>query len=227
MTKQTLKFTALMILTMTFAIGLQAQQKTLSFNAIHASGNIEVVLEQGNSESVDVEANGVSEDRVITEVRGGVLKIHIKNTIYNRNKQARVVVNYKEINEIKAQAGARVYSKTATSGTTLDLKAGSGASIALEVWMDVVEGRAAEGGEIEVTGETDNLSAIASTGGLFYAYGLKAQNVYARSNTGGEVEVTANKRIEAKANTGGNISYRGEPTSREVSTNLGGSIDGK
>ncbi|MGB1240966.1 MAG: head GIN domain-containing protein [Chitinophagales bacterium] len=227
MTKQTLKFTALIILTMTFNIGLQAQQKILSFNAIHASGNIEVLLEQGNSESVDVEANGISEDRVITEVKGGVLKIHIKNTIYNKNKQARVVVNYREIREIKAQAGARVYSKTAISGTRLELNAGSGANIALEVWMDIVEGRAAEGGEIELTGETNNLSAIASTGGLFFAYGLKAQNVYARSNTGGEVEVTANKRIEAKANTGGNISYKGEPKSREVSTNLGGSIDGK
>ena len=226
--RQILKFSFFFILTATLSLCLQAQQKgTLSFDAIHVSGNIEVLLQQGGGESVNVEAEGVDEDRVMTEVKGGILKVRIKDVIYNKHKSARVVVTYRDLREIKAQAGAKIYSRTAIKGDKLEIKAGSGSNVALELWMDTVEGRAAEGGEIELTGEVHTLTAVASTGGLFYGYGLEAQEVYARSNTGGEVEVSANKRIEAKANTGGNISYKGNPVHREVSTSLGGTIDGR
>ena len=220
-------FIALLTLTLTTSICLQAQsKKTLSFDAIHASGNVEILLQQDNTESIDVQANGISKSQVIAEVQGGILKIRIKNVIYNRKKSAKVFVHYRELREIKAQAGARVYSKTAISSDKLDLRASSGAHIAFEVWADVVEARAAEGAEIELTGETTSLSAIAATGGLFFGDGLKAQNVYAKSHTGGEVEVNAYKRIEATAGTGGNISYRGNPADKQISTNLGGTVEG-
>ncbi len=206
---------------------LQAQtQKVPSFDAIHASGNVEVLLQKSNDQSIDIEVMGISQDKVIADVQGGILKVRIKNTIYNKKKSARVVVNYNELREVKAQAGARIYSKTAVSGDKLELRAASGAQISLEIWTDVLEARAAEGGEIEVTGETASLSATAATGGLFYGDGLKAQNVYAKSHTGGEIEVYANKRIEARAGTGGNISFRGNPTHKDLSTNLGGTVDG-
>ncbi|MEZ4887014.1 MAG: head GIN domain-containing protein [Chitinophagales bacterium] len=222
-----LKSTSIIALMLTFNVCLQAQaEKVLSFDAVHVSGNVEVLLQQGSTESIDIEAQGVEDDKVVAEVQGGILKIHIKNIIYNKNKSARVVVNYRDLREIKGQAGARIYSRTAISGDNLEIKAGSGANIALEIWVDVVEGRAAEGGEIELTGEAHTLTAIASTGGLFYGYGLKAENVYAKTNTGGQVEVTANKRIEAKAGTGGNISFKGDPVQKETSTNFGGTIDG-
>lgn len=224
-----LKFSILVALTMFFHLSPThaQQQAVLSFDAIHASGNIEVLLQQGGGESVNIEAEGVDEDKVITEVKGGVLKVRIQNVIYNENKSARIVVTYRDLREIKAQAGARIYSRTVVKGDKLELKAGSGANINLEVWMDAVEGRAAEGGEIELTGETHTLTAIASTGGLFYGYGLEADEVYARSNTGGEVEVNAHERIDAKASIGGNVSYKGNPKHKSVSTNLGGTIDGR
>ncbi|MGB1242912.1 MAG: head GIN domain-containing protein [Chitinophagales bacterium] len=222
------KFSILVTLMMIFHLSTQAQQQAvLSFDAIHASGNVEVLLQEGGGESVNIEAEGVDEDRVITEVKGGVLKVRIQNVIYNENKSARVVVTYRDLREIKAHAGARIYSRTAVKGDKLELKAGSGANIDLEVWMDVVEGRVSEGGEIELTGETHTLNAIASTGGLFYGYGLEAEEVYARSNTGGEMEVNAHKRIEAKASIGGNVSYKGNPKHKSVSTNLGGTICGR
>ncbi len=223
-----LKFSLFLFFTSTFYFSLQAQQQAVpSFDAIHASGNVEVLLQQGGGESVNIEVEGVEEDKVMTEVKGGILKVRIKDVIYNKHKSARVVVTYRDLREIKAQAGARIYSRTAIKGDQLEIRAGSGANVALEIWVDVVEGRAAEGGEIELTGEVHTLNAIASTGGLFYGYGLEAQEVYARSNTGGEIEVSANKRIDAKANTGGNISYKGNPVHKNTSTHLGGTIDGR
>jgi hypothetical protein len=44
------------------------------------------------------------------------------------------------------------------------------------------------------------------------------------SNTGGEAAVVANKRIEAKANTGGRVEYKGKPEDTKISDFLTGTV---
>src|ERR1700761_8178200 len=60
--------------------GNVVQDRHLSgFNAVDAAGSFDVYITQGPNESVKVDAPADVQDRVITEVDGGTLKIHNKN----------------------------------------------------------------------------------------------------------------------------------------------------
>ena len=76
-----------------------------------------------------------------------------------------------------------------------------------------------------MTGETREFQAKTNSGGQLEAFRLKAQRVYVKSSSGGEAEVFASAYIEADANTGGSIRYKGDPDKEKINDKMWGDID--
>ena len=57
-------------------------RKLSSFNKLDVGGSFNVVIETGNDESVKIEAEGVSPDKIITEVKGGELNVRMEKGEY-------------------------------------------------------------------------------------------------------------------------------------------------
>ena len=71
-------------------------RKLSSFSKLEAGGSFDVILETGTEESVRIVAEGVSPEKIITEVKNNTLEVYMKKDNY-RNIKIRVYVTYKSL----------------------------------------------------------------------------------------------------------------------------------
>jgi hypothetical protein len=177
------------------------------FHAIEVSTGIEVLITEGNEEALAVSAPDQKWlDRLKTEVSGGVLRIYLENTWdWNvpKNWKFTVYVSYTQLDELKAS---------------------SGASIKGDVKLASLKAKQSSGGFVVLKGEVDKLTVNASSGGFFRGYELSTNYLVADVSSGGGVQVTVNKEVEAEASSGGYVSYKGNAVIRGINVNSGGSV---
>lgn len=194
------------------------------FKAISVTGGIEVILEAGDTEEARIKTWGIDEEKVDLFVKGKTLKIQLLNLSKIDDREVKVYVTYKELYGVRATAGARVYGRDVIQSESFEVRVGSGGFVDLEVETNTLEARAGEGGVIEISGSSDTVEVTASTGGRYEGYDLEANRTYARASTGGEITVVAHEALDASANTGGSINYRGQPKEKNTRTLFSGGI---
>jgi len=207
----------------TIATTIFADTKALSpFDEIILSGNVSALLVEGEEESIDIKND---KGRLDFYVEGKSLKVKATDLVqYNKTPTIKVIITYKRLRGLKVRAGASVYTEQAISGDQLDLRFSSGASGEIEVIQNSLEVSVSEGGDLDLRGETDWQEIKVATGGTLSAYKLKAANTIVKANTGGNAKVMTTKSINAKANTGGSIIYKGNPKKVQEKDGLSGSV---
>lgn len=207
------------------SLSAQDMRTVPAFEAISAAGDVEVILQPGTEEKVEIHAQGIEEDQVDVFVRRNTLKIQLINlTKAFRDKEVKVYVTYRQLYGVRSSAGARVYGEAPITADRFSARAITGGQLVLEVNAQSLEAHASEGGILELSGSTDTLEANVSTGGEFDGHDLEANRTYARASTGGTTIVVASESLEASANTGGVIRYRGQPQEKSTRTFLSGEI---
>ncbi len=207
-----------------FTFGQNSQNISLqSFDKIVVFGNINVQLEKGNKCSLKIEVTGLDVDDVITEVSKKTLKIRLKSNFY-QNYNIKAYVTYKVLRKIVSGVGANIESKSVITGDKLDIKANSRGKMNLEVNVNAVEIKVTQGANIKISGKAEYQKTTINTAGILDATNLLCDEVYIKSNTGGEAKVLANKEIDASASMGGVIHYYGTPKKVSIRTEFGGKI---
>lgn len=200
-------------------------ERTLDyFDAISVAGDVELVLIPGEEARAVITTEGISEDDVSVFIKGKTLKIQLIEGLFQGNEHARVEVTYQQLRALKASAGAKASSTAPITGDQLALRASSGAQMELAVEVNSLEASVSEGGVINIEGNTETQDITASTGGQYRGLDLQCSRTYVKANTGGQAEVVANKRLDASANTGGQIDYTGDPEEKNTRSLISGGI---
>lgn len=221
---KTFLMTGLLFLTFTALAQDKETRKLNSFDAISVTGDIEVVLEKGSQEKAEIFAEGIPADKITIRVVRGELVIKLLNSIFYKGEHVKVTVTYDELRDISAIAGATIRADQTIKGDRLNIKVGSGANIALDIKANRLDAHAGEGGVLELTGSADTQDVTANTGGSYEGFKLDCKTTYVRSGTGGVAEVVATEELDASANTGGEIIYKGEPEKLQTKTVISGTI---
>ncbi len=208
-----------------------AEKRALSssFNAIKVSDGIDLMLTQGSEESLAVSA---SEPKYLaklkTEIVNGTLKIYYENAgmIWNSNEKRKLkaYVSFKTLEKLQASSGASVKATSVLNISRLELKVSSGALFSSEVNITQLTAMQDSGAEINITGKTSELTVEASSGAIFKGYELVSDYCNAKVSSGGSVRINVEKELNAKANSGGGIHYKGNAVIKEVDINSGGSV---
>lgn len=197
-----------------------------NFTAIHAGNGIEVFIKQSANTKVAVEADENLQDHIKTEVENGVLRIYSKRNIW-RAKSKRVYVSAKTITGIKAASGSDVYSENTIESETIDVSTSSGADAKITVSATNVTSSASSGSDLKILGTSENYSASASSGASINAFELESKNATVKVSSGADINVFASESLDAKASSGGDIDYKGNPKRIRQKASSGGSISGK
>ncbi|MCW3787865.1 head GIN domain-containing protein [Plebeiibacterium sediminum] len=180
-----------------------------SFNEIYAGKGVNVTLIEGDKEKIRVDIENADVTDVITEIKGRKLEIKLKTKIY-KDMSVMVYATYKSLKAISAGTGAFITSDNVLYAENLDLKAGTGSSIILD--LDVKNLSASlSSSKIEVVGKVDFQDVTSNTGGRYIANKLTSREAIIKAYTGGVAWVNASDKLEAKTNTGGKITYSGNP----------------
>jgi len=219
------KISLLLFCALAFVFSAMAHGIDGPFDELRVNGKIRVLLEPGDENALPASNDN---DKISVEVKGGVLVVKRREMwkYSSYKKYIEVVLTYKDkLRRISADAGAVVHStQKILSSDALRLSFGTGAKCELELDLEDLEVSCGEGAVLELSGFTEELTARGSTGSLLEAFALQAKRVYARVNTGAHLDIIALDVLEANANTGGVIEYRGNPEKTIISSEIGGKI---
>ncbi|MFY0686509.1 MAG: DUF2807 domain-containing protein [Cyclobacteriaceae bacterium] len=204
----------------------QKETRSLSsFTSISVGEAIDAAIEAGSSEQVIVEVDGTSPENVITEVSGDELRIHMKQSLrgYN-NVDVKVWVTYKTIDEIDVSSAASLMTNGPIKADRLEVDVSSAGSARLEVEVSELEVDISSAGNLKVVGTADEQDVEVSSSGDYEAFDLKSKMAIVEANSAGSVKVFVTEKIDAEANSGGSISYKGDPEKVYADSNSGGRV---
>ena len=194
------------------------------FNTVKAQTGVDVYLKKGSKESVRIVVTGNIEPRnVLTNVTSNVLKISVDDGSYN-NVDIKIYVTYVEVEKLMVNSGANIFSENVIKASKLTLSATSAGTIDIQAEVDQLEVNAGSAGEIELKGKAETAVIEAVSAGEVDAYEMVVNTVKVKAVTAGSAKVNVVKEIEAKAETGADIRFRGNPERSNTSSSTGGSV---
>ncbi|HCM76553.1 MAG TPA: hypothetical protein DIS90_09240 [Cytophagales bacterium] len=194
-----------------------------SFSGIKSAEAVDVYLKKGDKESVRVEVSGTRLSDVITEISGSYLKIHMESGNYRRSN-VKVYVTYVNLNKIYASSASNVFSEGTIKAPSIDINTSSAATVEVSVDVNELKADVSSAGDIVLEGTAKVLQVEASSAGDIDAYRLDSESVYARASSAGSIKVTATKSLDARATSGGDVRYRGNPMKTNTDSSSGGSV---
>ena len=200
------------------------------FNAIKVSTGIDLYLTMGETEEVKVVADGEIIDKLITEVNDGTLKIYVKQNIgWNNwgNKSRKVYVSVKELKKLDVSSGSDVNSQNTLNGESLEVKVSSGSDVNLDIHYKNFSVDTSSGSDAKIIGKTKNFEAEASSGSDIKAQDLESVICKVSVSSGSDATVSVTDELYAKASSGGDIRYYGNPQIKDINESSGGDVTHK
>lgn len=208
-----------------------AEKRSLSsaFTAITVSDGVDLYLTQGTEESIAVSASEQKYmDRFKTVVEEGNLKIYFDNKGLNwlgsERRKLKAYVSFKTLEKLHASSGAGVNMKSLLTVNKLECSFTSGAQFTGEVNIAQLTVSQNRGSSFEISGKTGELQVDVSSGAIFKGYELAVDFCEAKASSGGGVRITVNKELNAKANSGGAIRYKGAAVIKDLNVSSGGMV---
>ncbi|HEY6974926.1 MAG TPA: head GIN domain-containing protein [Chitinophagaceae bacterium] len=206
-------------------------RKVSNFHGVSVGSGIRLFLSQGKEQAVAVSADDSKFiEKIITEVRDGILKIRIENKMWN---------GWRGDKKLKAYV-------TVTQLDYLDVSGGSIAKLADEIGVDdlnadisggsIIEGKLKgnsfkadlSGGSIAtLDGSFDKASIEASGGSIFKDFSLTVNTCDVDASGGSIINLSINKELKADASGGSIINYKGSAVITSVDASGGSSIKKK
>ena len=208
-----------------------AEKRTVgSFHGIEVATGIELTLTKGTAEEVAVSASEIEfRDKIVTEVRSGILRIHYETKTgainkKNQSKRLRAYVSYKALDLLHVTTGAEANIDGVLEATTFELKANTGGLVKAEMNIGTLTVDQNTGSKITLSGKVDVLDAKGDTGSKFNGEDLTTNTCMIKMSTGAGIYISVEKELNVKADTGGYIKYKGNAGIREIKTNTGGYV---
>ncbi len=205
---------------------VQSEHRYLDeFDTIYINDYFQVALKTDTINKVEVEAGSQLIKNIKTDVSNNTLTINDLNAckFIKGYKAKKLTISTNDISKIIVNDGVeltsvdtlkfnrlliRYFSDIGSCDLTVDCK-----RIIIDVWY--------ASGEYKVRGKTNYLTLSMNSISSAYAYDIEADNVYATSNTLGDIHLGVKKYLYANIKNEGNIYYKGNPSSIKLVDSLG------
>jgi hypothetical protein len=193
------------------------------FTGIDISDMVLVQLMKADEESLEISTQRSDASGVITAVEDNTLNIRVKGSARDFGK-VNIILKYRHIDDISVSGMAEVSSISPMKADTMSITLRSGGKAYLDLDIVYLDCRIHEGAVLSAQGRTSSLDAHVTTSGALSAFDLESDLVVVKAVTGGIAKVYAGSSLVANAQTGGYISYRGDPGQAVTNSGIGGTI---
>ncbi len=200
----------------------QTEKIVGDFNKVTSFDQIDVLLIPSDENKVILDGSGLEDVEIVN--KNGELKIRMSITKMLSGDGISATVYYKKIDAIEANEGSRISSEATFKVTTFDIIAKEGSQVKLQLNVDRLTVRVANGSTIHVDGKAKNQEVIVNSGGIYEAEKLTTNQTIITSNAGGDADVFATDLVDAKVRAGGDIRIFGKPKQINQKIVAGGTI---
>lgn len=209
------------------AAGPEVQvRNTGDFNKLHFDGAYTVIVEQGQTCSVKLEAEPKLLAKVTTEVKNGTLKVDTKDHgwfggCHHSRKDVKVYITVKDLKAIDIDGSADVTGKGRFVSDTMELSVAGSGDVQIELEAKRLETGIAGSGDIVLTGKAQAFEADIAGSGDIKAFDLVSEKCEISIAGSGNCQVNASQELEISIAGSGEVSYKGNPA--KVSNSITGS----
>ncbi len=208
------------------------QKRNVSgYHGIEVSGGIDLYLSPGE-EAVAVSASETKyRDKIITEVKDGILKIYYeqdKNRVNISldwgNRKLKAYVSFKTLDKLHGSGGSDITVDGTIKTTSLSLDLSGGSDFEGKVDADRLNVDASGGSDVSISGNVKNLDIDASGGSDFKGYELISEVCNIDASGGSDVHITVNKELSAESSGGSDVFYKGSGSVKSMHSSGSSSI---
>ena len=189
--------------------------------AVYDGINLELIKSDENK----VEITGKNTNFVVVKNKNGDLKIRLNLERRFSGDKTKVSLFYKTLYNIISHEGSNVFSKDTIKQADLNVKANTGSTLNFIVALNTLNTTSATGSTVNLSGNAEYHDCSTSTGAEIDAEKLITTETYATSTTGGLIEVSATKELEANSKLGGIINVYEKTDKIVESISLGGVVN--
>lgn len=187
------------------------------FHSVSVSSGIDLYLTPGNEETVVISADDKVRDKIIVEVKNGVLKIYfewksnIRISWSNSKKPMKAYVSFKEMKAISASGGSDVTVVNGElSATNLDISCSGGSDFSGAVSATSLNVNLSGGSDADLRGKATRMDASISGGSDIDAYGLNLEECTINASGGSDATLNVSVKLVANASGGSDIDVKGK-----------------
>ena len=193
-----------------------------AFDGIALSGSGEVIITQGEAESLTIETDDNVMEHIKAEVSGGTLNLGFKEGI-NLVSPTRLVftVEVDDLKSVSVAGSGDIESDMIVTDRFDASVGGSGNVLIPELTADTVEARIGGSGEIDLGGEAADQTVNIGGSGNFRGGDLRGETVKVSIGGSGNATVWATESLDANISGSGSVRYYGSPSVNSSSSGSG------
>jgi Putative auto-transporter adhesin, head GIN domain len=193
------------------------------FTGVSTSSAIDIMLTQGDKNSITVEADENLHEYIITEIKDGRLHVYTDANIRNAEMK-RIYVTMKEVDYVGSTSAGDVIGLTPVKSDRLKVSATSAGDVKLEVYARELDVHGSSAGDITLSGEAETLEADLSSAGDLNAYNLKVKEADVNVSSSGDADIYVTDKLTARASSAGDVNYKGDPKEVDGHSSSAGGI---
>jgi hypothetical protein len=184
------------------------------FNKISFSGLGNLIIEQGDKETLKIEAEDNIVPKILTSVQNQTLKIDYQwnwvSFSFHPNKPINIYVSVKDLQKIEG-SGATTIKSQSIKTEKLEIK-GSGMTKAdISIETQQLNSEISGAGDFVLSGKADSQKIEISGAGKYEAKSLLSKNADIQVSGAGQTTVNVQEKLDVKISGAGKVSYIGNP----------------
>ncbi|NDV42107.1 head GIN domain-containing protein [Flagellimonas sediminis] len=208
--------------------GVMAQEKNVTknlqkFTEVKGFDGLAINLIKGKENKAVI--TGANTNKVAIVNNDGVLKIRMEiDKIFSGYRTYVDLYHTEDLVVIDVNEDARITSDATYVQDVLELKAQEGGELEISCQVDQLLIKAVSGGKVLTAGFSNNQDVIINTGGAYTGRTFKTKFTTINVNAGGNAEIYATDYVKATVKAGGEVLVYGNPKKMDEQTLFGGKV---
>jgi len=205
-----------------------AQKRSVSgYHGVAVSGSIELFLTQGAEETVAVSAADTKWlDKVVTEVKNGILHIYLENKIKIDwglgSKKIKAYVSVKNIDYLSSSGSGNVHTEGNLKADKLKIDISGSGSIKGDITTKDLTVGLSGSANADLSGNAEKSDFHISGSGNIGTYDLATTVCKVSISGSGNVKITVTRELSAHISGSGNVYVKGDGMIRDYSSSGSG-----
>jgi hypothetical protein len=191
----------------------EKREASAAVDEISTSGKFKVYITQGNTPSIEVEADENLLPYIETDIREDELRLGPKKG-YNIKPTGDIIVRVTvvKLEELAGSGTAGFYSQGTIKGDKLEVALSGRGDAELDLQYNKLEVGISGTGKVRLKGRADEAEIAISGSGDVDAPAMQAQRMEVAISGSGNAYVNASKKLEISVSGSGNVKYKGAAT---------------
>ena len=202
---------------------LKETRKVSNFDGIEVSGAFDIIIKQGATEEVIVEADANLLPLIRTDVVGSTLQIETRKPI-NHVTVMKVYVTVKDLKRIDVSGAVDINTDGRITVPELSFESSGASESKMELAVQKLKLDCSGASKLRFSGSATEVGMDLSGASDIFAFDLLAENYDIDISGAGNAQINVSKKIRAEISGAGSVKYKGSPANVDQSVSGAGSI---